>query len=33
VPLPLTRRALGIGNATDLGMAPFLVGHPMLFNN
>jgi hypothetical protein len=34
VPLaPLTRRALGIGNATGLGMAPFLVGHPMLFNN
>jgi hypothetical protein len=29
----LTRRALGIGNATGLGMAPFLVGHPMLFNN
>jgi len=34
VPLSLlTRRALGIGNATGLGMAPFLVGHPMLFNN
>jgi len=34
VPLgPLTRRALGIGNATGLGMAPFLVSHPMLFNN
>lgn len=30
---PLTRRTLGIGNATGLGMAPFLVGHPMLFNN
>ena len=28
-----TRRALGIGNATGLGMAPFLVGHPALFNN
>jgi hypothetical protein len=34
VPLsPATRRALGIGNATGLGMAPFLVGHPALFNN
>src|SRR4029077_19902300 len=30
---PLPRRALGIGNATGLGMAPFLVGHPMLLNN
>jgi hypothetical protein len=30
---PTTRRALGIGNATGLGMAPFLVGHPMLLNN
>jgi hypothetical protein len=30
---PVTRRALGIGNATGLGMAPFLVSHPMLFNN
>jgi hypothetical protein len=28
-----TKRALGIGNATGLGMAPFLVGHPALFNN
>jgi hypothetical protein len=28
-----TRRALGIGNATGLGMAPFLVGHPRLLNN
>ena len=27
------RRALGIGNATGLGMAPFLVGHPALINN
>ncbi len=27
------RRSLGIGNATGLGMAPFLVGHPALFNN
>jgi hypothetical protein len=28
-----TKRALGIGNATGLGMAPFLVGHPRLLNN
>ncbi len=28
-----TKRALGIGNATGLGMGPFLVGHPMLLNN
>ncbi len=27
------RRALGIGNATGLGMAPFLVNHPDLLNN
>lgn len=27
------RRALGVGNATGLGMAPFLLGHPTLFNN
>ena len=26
-------RALGIGNATGLGMAPFLVKHPQLINN
>ncbi len=26
-------RALGIGNATGLGMAPFLVKHPLLINN
>ena len=30
---PETKRALGIGNATGLGMAPFLIGHPALFNN
>lgn len=33
---PLTRevrRHLGIGNATGLGMAPFLVRHPVLLNN
>ncbi len=27
---PASRRALGIGNATGLGMAPFLIGHPAL---
>lgn len=27
------RRALGIGNATGLGMAPFIVRHAQLFNN
>lgn len=26
-------RALGIGNATGLGMAPFLIKHPLLINN
>ncbi|MEM9971456.1 MAG: hypothetical protein AAF762_10210 [Pseudomonadota bacterium] len=26
-------RRLGIGNSTGLGMAPFLVNHPVLFNN
>ncbi len=33
---PLDRRLkrhLGIGNATGLGMAPFLVSHPVLLNN
>jgi hypothetical protein len=30
---PLLRRRLGIGNATGLGMAPFLVNHPVLLNN
>lgn len=34
VPLaPRLRRFLGIGNATGLGMAPFLVTHPTLINN
>jgi len=34
VPLdPDLRRALGIGNATGLGMAPFLVNHADLLNN
>ena len=27
------RRHLGIGNSTGLGMAPFLVSHPVLINN
>jgi hypothetical protein len=27
------KRYLGIGNATGLGMAPFLVSHPVLINN
>ena len=34
--IPLDRRLmrhLGIGNATGLGMAPFLVNHPILINN
>ncbi|MFK7891340.1 MAG: hypothetical protein AB8B63_11035 [Granulosicoccus sp.] len=26
-------RCLGIGNSTGLGMAPFLINHPRLFNN
>jgi len=30
---PRLRRHLGIGNATGLGMAPFLVSHPVLVNN
>jgi len=30
---PDLRRTLGIGNATGLGMAPFLVNHPDLLNN
>ena len=27
------KRSLGVGNSTGLGMAPFLVRHPMLLNN
>ena len=27
------RRRLGVGNATGLGMAPFLVRHPLLMHN
>jgi hypothetical protein len=30
--LPGRRRALGIGNATGLGMAPFLIRHPILIH-
>lgn len=30
---PTIARSLGIGNSTGLGMAPFLINHPMLFNN
>ncbi|THH37194.1 hypothetical protein E4Z66_09730 [Aliishimia ponticola] len=30
---PALKRHLGIGNATGLGMAPFLVTHPILLNN
>lgn len=34
VPLsPQNRRHLGIGNATGLGMAPFLVSHPVLIHH
>lgn len=27
------RRRFGVGNSTGLGLAPFLVSHPLLFNN
>lgn len=30
---PVLRRSLGVGNATGLGMAPFVINHPSLFNN
>jgi hypothetical protein len=30
---PGMARRLGIGNSTGLGMAPFIVNHPVLFNN
>jgi len=34
VPLsPEIKRVLGVGNSTGLGMAPFLVRHPVLLNN
>jgi hypothetical protein len=30
---PALRRRFGIGNSTGLGMAPFLINHPVLLNN
>lgn len=30
---PAMKRGLGVGNSTGLGMAPFLVRHPVLLNN
>ena len=30
---PEIARSVGIGNSTGLGMAPFLLNHPVLFNN
>jgi len=30
---PALRRQLGVGNSTGLGMAPFVVRHPVLLNN
>ncbi|MEP2530824.1 hypothetical protein [Shimia sp.] len=30
---PQISRKLGIGNSTGLGMAPFIINHPVLFNN
>lgn len=30
---PALRRGLGVGNSTGLGMAPFLIRHPLLLNN
>jgi len=30
---PDLRRRIGVGNATGLGMAPFLINHPALLNN
>jgi hypothetical protein len=30
---PSIARELGIGNSTGLGMAPFIINHPILFNN
>jgi len=30
---PVLKRGLGVGNSTGLGMAPFLVRHPVLLNN
>jgi len=31
--LPRIKRRLGVGNSTGLGMAPFIVRHPVLLNN
>ncbi|MGC6527938.1 MAG: hypothetical protein ACON45_07665 [Paracoccaceae bacterium] len=30
---PLLAKRFGIGNSTGLGMAPFIINHPVLFNN
>jgi hypothetical protein len=30
---PELRRAIGVGNSTGLGMAPYLISHPVLLNN
>jgi hypothetical protein len=30
---PSLRRRFGVGNSTGLGLAPFIVNHPVLFNN
>ena len=30
---PDRRRRFGVGNSTGLGLAPFIVNHPLLFNN
>lgn len=30
---PALAKQLGIGNSTGLGMAPFIINHPLLFNN
>lgn len=30
---PRIARSIGIGNSTGLGMAPFILNHPVLFNN
>ena len=30
---PVLRRHIGVGNSTGLGLAPFIINHPMLLNN
>ena len=30
---PVISRKLGIGNSTGLGMAPYIINHPIIFNN